>query len=156
MLEPCLGRHEHKRAAVPNGSARHAPESIVPCPCLVDGTVALSGMARQARGPDRAVPNRAVPGPCPCRAVPDRPFGKLYWERRCRRRLRHRVENGRGVEWYLSVTPCALRPTALGRWPGQKGQYGVPAQPPRPITPFQLLLVRDELAEEERCGMIIA
>jgi hypothetical protein len=68
MLEPCLGRHEHERAAVPNGTARHAPESIVSCPCLPVGTAALSGTARQARGADRAVPNRAVPG---------RPFGKL-------------------------------------------------------------------------------
>jgi hypothetical protein len=58
---------------VPNGPARHALESLVPCPYLADGTAALSGTAWQARGPDRAVPE-----PCPCRAVLCRPFGKLY------------------------------------------------------------------------------
>jgi hypothetical protein len=62
MLEPYLGWHEHERAAVPNGPARHALESIVPC--LADGMTALSGTVRQTRGPDRAVPNRVVPGPC--------------------------------------------------------------------------------------------
>jgi hypothetical protein len=46
LLKTCLGRHEHERAAVPNGPARHVPESLVPCSCLADGTAALSGTAR--------------------------------------------------------------------------------------------------------------
>jgi hypothetical protein len=69
LLKTCLGRHEHERAAMPNGPARHAPESLVSCPCLADDTMTLLGTARQARGSDRAVPNRAMPGPVPCRAA---------------------------------------------------------------------------------------
>ena len=58
------------RAAVPSGTARHAPDLAVSCSCWKAGTVARQ--ARQAR-----VPNRARAATCRSVLVPCGPFGHL-------------------------------------------------------------------------------